>query len=541
MSATVARVLLAPGRFDAPGAAVRSALVKYAERADVVYGSELAVDLRAEAFRLPGFTQSRGTGHRGRRECAVLTRDEAFQVLDVQTPELTAGGGKGRFTNPLCATTVTLRDLVSGATQVHSYCHLPAHEERGVHGVFAKGTFRTSPLLYMRAARAWAVHLAEIRAGVKPDLLVAAADWNLNGRRRWARSLLRRIFKAAGLSTPVFPPRGTHGSRAIDGLLTDGDVESPAEVVPSGRASDHEWVLTTLTADLGGDMPTYLPFADHTIQWYGHLWAASPIDPNVDLIHTTETTGWPGYENGAKAPHTTARPDIANQRMQWRQHFDEHKSARALRNEDGGVQTNTLNVRQLELVGTCDPAHKNTWQSGGQTLHAGVDYIYWPEAPDWALRALGRYLADGRIRHGIKLVSLEFLPYPESYGPSRVRLSAPEWVDFYGICGHQHAPENDHGDPGAIDIGRALAFARDFLPPPKENPKDQRIADLIDKALGHGRSLKKVLNDLEEETATTKRPRPKIAAYHKEVAQAVDELQAWLKEFRDDSNPLVKP
>lgn len=288
MSATVARVLLAPGRFDAPGAAVRSALVKYAERADVVYGSELAVDLRAEAFRLPGFTQSRGTGHRGRRECAILTRDEAYQVLDVQTPELTAGGGKGRFTNPLCATTVTLRDLVSGATQVHSYCHLPAHEERGVHGVFAKGTFRTSPLLYMRAARAWAVHLAEIRAGVKPDLLVAAADWNLNGRRRWVRSLLRRIFKAAGLSTPVFPPRGTHGSRAIDGLLTDGDVESPAEVVPSGRASDHEWVLATITADTGGDIvPT-----DSTVRQRGTDPSGRPILASDKLWGWWEGVVW---------------------------------------------------------------------------------------------------------------------------------------------------------------------------------------------------------------------------------------------------------
>ncbi|MFD3560872.1 hypothetical protein ACFWVU_14500 [Streptomyces sp. NPDC058686] len=36
-----------------------------------------------------------------------------------------------------------------------------------------------------------------------------------------------------------------------------------------------------------------------------------------------------------------------------RQHFPANMSSRALVNRNGGVETNTLNVVQIELVGTC--------------------------------------------------------------------------------------------------------------------------------------------------------------------------------------------
>lgn len=36
------------------------------------------------------------------------------------------------------------------------------------------------------------------------------------------------------------------------------------------------------------------------------------------------------------------------------------------------------------LIGTSNPKHKKTWDG----LKAGQDYIYWPEAPQWALNEL---------------------------------------------------------------------------------------------------------------------------------------------------------
>jgi hypothetical protein len=51
----------------------------------------------------------------------------------------------------------------------------------------------------------------------------------------------------------------------------------------------------------------------------------------------------------------------------------------------------------------------------------------------------------------------EFIPYPASYGERAAqRLSFDEWNHIRGWIGHQHVPENDHGDPG--DISRTIAF-----------------------------------------------------------------------------------
>jgi hypothetical protein len=35
-------------------------------------------------------------------------------------------------------------------------------------------------------------------------------------------------------------------------------------------------------------------------------------------------------------------------------------------------------------------------------------------------------------------------------------MTYDEWLTFEGLCGHQHVCENDHGDPGALDIARLI-------------------------------------------------------------------------------------
>jgi endonuclease/exonuclease/phosphatase family metal-dependent hydrolase len=199
--------------------------------------------------------------------------------------------------------------------------------------------------------------------------------------------------------------------------------------------------------------------ADRKTQWFqdNPSLAGAPMTPNCVILHTTESMSWPSYSGGTVAPNYTARPDFTKHRLDWRQHFPDERSARALENHPGGVETNTLNVVQVELVGTCDPTHAKTWAG----RRAGRDYIYWPDAPAWALREVGRFLADQAKRHGTKMVAPKpFKAYPGSYGANNgVRMTDAEWRNFYGIAGHQHVPENDHGDPGNIDIDRILGYA----------------------------------------------------------------------------------
>jgi hypothetical protein len=202
-------------------------------------------------------------------------------------------------------------------------------------------------------------------------------------------------------------------------------------------------------------------WADKKSQWFQDDFPGSVLHLNKDtmvaVLHTTETAGWPGYEGGATAPNYTGMPPIGLRLGKWRAHFPDERSSRALRNLLNGVETNTLNAVQFELIGTCDPAHKVSWGK----LKAGKDYVYWPDATKRQLRFVGRILASMSYRHGLQLKApKKFLPYPESFGDNGVRMTFSEWHNSVGVYGHQHIPENVHGDPGNINIGYILQYAR---------------------------------------------------------------------------------
>ncbi|RPF36527.1 hypothetical protein [Streptomyces sp. TLI_185] len=204
--------------------------------------------------------------------------------------------------------------------------------------------------------------------------------------------------------------------------------------------------------------PQHYPRADRT-HWYQHRWPGDAMEVNVVVLHTTEGRTLPDYEGGRMAPNLTAVPDLKAQKLTWYQHFDIDVSSRALVNLPGGVETNTLNVCQAELVGTCNPVTHQKWRD------AGKGHLYWPEAPQWALRELARFLAWMHEEHDVPLSGPKLWPpYPKSFG-SRAgqRMSGHEWNAFNGVCGHTHVPENQHGDPGAIDFDGLIRFAKAAL------------------------------------------------------------------------------
>jgi hypothetical protein len=215
-----------------------------------------------------------------------------------------------------------------------------------------------------------------------------------------------------------------------------------------------------------------------TTYWYGSKYPGSAMESNVIVWHTTEGTGLPDYGGGASAPNFTAKPDFAAKRLVWYQHFDFDTSARALVNAAGGVETNTLNVCQVEIVGTCDPATHKKW---GSTPH-----LYTPELPDWAIRDLAAFVKWAHDNHGVPLTSaVTFKAYPGSYGTDNgVRMSASKWNSYTGHCGHQHVPENLHGDPGLLPMAAILARAKGATAPtaPKEEdgmPTTKEIAEAV--------------------------------------------------------------
>ncbi|WPH58173.1 endolysin [Streptomyces phage Alone3] len=198
--------------------------------------------------------------------------------------------------------------------------------------------------------------------------------------------------------------------------------------------------------------------------WYEGRFPGDRQEVNVVVLHTTEGTSLPGYEGGATAPNFTAVPDLKNKKLIWYQHFYVDTSSRALRNLSGGVQTNTNNVCQVELVGTCDPRTHSKWSSSS--------HIYWPQAPEWALKEVAKFLAWMNENHNVPLSGpTTWLAYPDSYGSNKSRMTFDQWDRFKGVCGHQHVPENDHGDPGSLDFAKVISFAKELL---KGNEDDDK-------------------------------------------------------------------
>jgi hypothetical protein len=236
-----------------------------------------------------------------------------------------------------------------------------------------------------------------------------------------------------------------------------------------------------------------------TTHWWQSTWGGDVMEVNVCVLHTTEGVGLTDYAGGSMAPNLTAVADMAAKRLKWFQHFDIDRSSRALRNLAGGVQTNTLNVTQVELDGTCDHSKRERW---GDRV-AGRDYIYWGDPPDWALRDLAAFLRWLNANHGVPLTGPSvWLTYgpdtrrpgvtPASYGASPARMTFAQWDAFKGVCGHQHVPENDHGDPGSLPFAKLIALAQGTTPPPEEDDVAltdadiNKIADAVFKKIAAG-------------------------------------------------------
>lgn len=228
--------------------------------------------------------------------------------------------------------------------------------------------------------------------------------------------------------------------------------------------------------------PQKIPGASQAYFYGTGQFSGTDMEVNCGVVHTTESRTLPTYadsqgRHGAMAPTVTGLPDIKNRKIRWYQHFDVDESARALANKLGGVETNTLNAFQVELVGTCDDRYATTWAG----KKAGVDYIHWPTAPEWALAEVAwlvRWLHD---HHGIPLTCVkDWLAYgkdprrpgitPASYGANPARMSFAQWRSFKGWCGHQHVPENDHGDPGSMDFARVIQLAKNSGKPTEPSP-----------------------------------------------------------------------
>lgn len=170
--------------------------------------------------------------------------------------------------------------------------------------------------------------------------------------------------------------------------------------------------------------------------------AGSYVDaPWRVMFHTTETTADPrSWVPGWISPsHIVAdyERDLVIECIALDQ------AAKALWNEPGGVETNRQRCIQVELNGRADDAGS------------------WPDAKlRWIATAVLVPIVKW-IRAQGGDIDLTDVPEPGPHANSaRVdapqRMAFPRWNTFNGVCGHRHAPENDHYDADQLDM-RAIA------------------------------------------------------------------------------------
>lgn len=173
----------------------------------------------------------------------------------------------------------------------------------------------------------------------------------------------------------------------------------------------------------------------------------------VLVLHSTEGSSLIGAVQTLRARNVMSHEVVDIREREIVQLVPLDRPARALLNRPGGVETNNRGgVVQVELVGF---ASRSTAEAAGRP-----DGPIMPELTDDELAWLGRYVRDLCARCGIPFTfPLPFLPYPQSYGNNGVRLSFDQWMRVEGVIGHMHVPENDHGDPGALDVARMAALS----------------------------------------------------------------------------------
>lgn len=222
----------------------------------------------------------------------------------------------------------------------------------------------------------------------------------------------------------------------------------------------------------------FYPPADRRAQWFGDRYPGT-VMRGVDklLLHTTETSGWPAYDGGAKAPTMTYHPRL----HRWRQHFRITQSARALRDPSSTpVRENRDNVVQVEICCSCS----RTWADKYHVQHV-------TELDDQALSDLGQFAGWLHAEWGLPLKPAPLWPaYPASgRSDSPARMSSAAYDKFAGVLGHMHASGNDHGDPGAIDIDHIIATAIRVTNPAPKPAKDDDMAATADQVLAELRAF----------------------------------------------------
>ena len=170
------------------------------------------------------------------------------------------------------------------------------------------------------------------------------------------------------------------------------------------------------------------------------------------VLHTIEG-GMQAAIDGVFKPKPCYCPHLTVSLSQRRiaQHVRFSWASAALANDPGGAETNRWHAIQIELEGFSAKSTERTpaeIEFLGEVIAMIVGEAGVPINLDHVAQFVGPEAGTIAVKN------------------SRYRMTAAQWRAFDGVCGHQHVPENEHWDPGHLDVQTAVDHAKTILGQP---------------------------------------------------------------------------
>ena len=157
------------------------------------------------------------------------------------------------------------------------------------------------------------------------------------------------------------------------------------------------------------------------------------------VLHTTETSGMPGFGGGDNAPHYVYKP-ATREWFMWAEFEDGYVGT--MRGHSSGGHTN-CKAFQVEIICYSD---KNIADQHSARIWVG-------DLTNENIGDLAEFVAWARSRYGI---GNDVTPTPDGgwlYGTgSQYRLNEPAWDNLSGLTAHGAVPFQSHWDTGVLDL-----------------------------------------------------------------------------------------
>jgi len=202
-------------RYDRSVEVLRKVVSGYTETADIITLTEVDSERREKALRFDKWGVVTGD-KTGRDDCGILWDESVWWSRHEETFNVTPymAGNVG-------AAVAILEHKATGKRVLFSVIHLPSSVEGN--GRVAGGRRDE----WYDAVNAWRKKCKALARKYKTRRMVLVADWNLNLKARWVRTVVRGLFPLWKFTWDVskLPAGGTHGSRLIDFTITKGRIK----------------------------------------------------------------------------------------------------------------------------------------------------------------------------------------------------------------------------------------------------------------------------------------------------------------------------